>query len=36
MDNDVLVIPCSSFEDLWELYRGSANVRPALPVSDEY
>ncbi|SUL32181.1 macro domain protein [Staphylococcus aureus] len=26
----------SSFEDLWELYRGLANVRPALPVSDEY
>lgn len=34
-DNDVLVMP-SSFEDLWELYRGLANVRPALPVSDEY
>ena len=27
-DNDVLVMP-SSFEDLWELYRGLANVRPA-------
>lgn len=34
-DNDVLVMP-SSFEDLWELYRGLANVRPALHVSDEY
>ena len=32
-DNDVLVMP-SSFEDLWELYRGLANVRPALHVSD--
>ena len=34
MTYDVLVMP-SSFEDLWELYRGLANVRPALPVSDE-
>ena len=26
----------TSFEALWELYRGLANVRPALPVSETY
>ncbi len=33
-DNDVLVMP-SSFEDLWELYRGLM-LYLVLPVSDEY
>ncbi|MDR7633514.1 protein-ADP-ribose hydrolase [Staphylococcus argenteus] len=34
-DNDELEMP-TSFEALWELYRGLANVRPALPVSETY
>ncbi|MBO0927719.1 protein-ADP-ribose hydrolase [Staphylococcus sp. 30400_3112M30941] len=34
-DNDELEMP-TSFEGLWKLYRGLANVRPAIPVSETY